>query len=89
MNATMKPLRDNHPVASVLTGDASHSTDQPGGRAQGQVRQATISSNDKPENKATSKAQYTNISKAYLLSHLEIFEFQDVIKTKTKTIIFS
>jgi hypothetical protein len=34
--------------------------DQPGGKVQGQVKPAIISSKDTPENNATSKAEYTN-----------------------------
>jgi hypothetical protein len=44
----------------IAAGDGSHSTDQPGGKAQGQGELATESSNDKPENHITSKAEYTN-----------------------------
>ena len=40
--------------------DPSHSTDQPGGRVQGQVKPAIKSSKFSPENNATSKAEYTN-----------------------------
>jgi hypothetical protein len=43
-----------------LAGDASHSTDQPGGKVQRQVKPAIISSKDAPENNTTSKAEYTN-----------------------------
>ena len=38
----------------------SHSTDQLGGKTQGQVKLAIISSKLSPENNATSKAEYTN-----------------------------
>jgi hypothetical protein len=60
---------------SSLAGDASHSTDQPGGRVYGQVKLATMSSNVSPENKATSKAEYTNTQQGlpdylYILSRL-------------------
>jgi hypothetical protein len=34
--------------------------DQPGGKVEGQVKLAIISSNDTLENNATSKAEYTN-----------------------------
>jgi hypothetical protein len=47
-------------VESSLDGDGSHSTDQPGGKVQGQVKPAIISSKDTPENNATSKAKYTD-----------------------------
>jgi len=40
-----------------LVGEATHSTDQPGGKA---VKSANISSKVIPENKATSKAEDTN-----------------------------
>jgi hypothetical protein len=43
-----------------LAGVGSHSTDQPGGKVQGQVKPATISSKDAPKNNTTSKAEYTN-----------------------------
>jgi len=38
-----------------LAGDASHSTDQPGGRVQGQVKLAIISSKVSPETKYSHK----------------------------------
>jgi hypothetical protein len=50
----------HHSALSLLAGDGSHSTDQPGGRVHGQVKLATVSSNVSPKNKATSKAEYTN-----------------------------
>jgi len=50
----------HHPVASVLAGDASHSTDQSGGKEQRQVKPSIISSKDWPKNKVTSKAEYVN-----------------------------
>jgi hypothetical protein len=50
----------HHSALSPLAGDASHSTDQLEGRVHGQVKLATISSKVSPENKATSKAEYTN-----------------------------
>ena len=40
--------------------EPSHSTDQPGGKLHVQVRLAIMSSKGKPENSATSKAEYTN-----------------------------
>ena len=40
-----------------MVGEATHSTDQPGGKA---VKSANLSSKVIPENKATSKAEYTN-----------------------------
>ena len=46
--------------ASAPAEDPSHSTDQPGGRVQGQVKPAIKSSKFSPENNATSKAEYTN-----------------------------
>jgi hypothetical protein len=50
----------HHLALSSLAGDRSHSTDQPGGRVHGQVKLAIITSKVSPENKATSKAEYTN-----------------------------
>jgi hypothetical protein len=44
----------------LLAGYESLSTDQPGGKVQGQVKPAIISSKGTPENNATSKAEYTN-----------------------------
>jgi hypothetical protein len=49
-----------HSALSSLAEDSSHSTDQPEGRVHGQVRLATMSSKVSPENKAASKAKYTN-----------------------------
>jgi hypothetical protein len=49
-----------HLALSSLAGDASHSTDQPGGREHGQVRPAIISSKDIPKNRVTNKAEYAN-----------------------------
>ena len=43
--------------ASAPTEDPSHSTDQPGGKV---VKPANTSLKAIPENKATSKAEYTN-----------------------------
>jgi hypothetical protein len=43
-----------------LVGDVSHSTDQPEGSVHGQIKLATMSSKISPENKATSKTEYTN-----------------------------
>jgi hypothetical protein len=48
----------------MLAGDGSHSTDQPGGKVQGQVKPAIISSKDAPENNAISKVEYTNTQQA-------------------------
>jgi hypothetical protein len=64
-----------HSALSLLAGNASHSTDQPGGRVHGQGKLATISSKVSPENKATSKAEYTNTQQGlpnylYILSQL-------------------
>jgi hypothetical protein len=50
----------HHSAFSSLAGDVSHFTDQLEGRVHGQVKLATISSKVSPENKATSKAEYTN-----------------------------
>jgi RecA/RadA recombinase len=50
----------HHSTLSLLVGDTSHSTDQQRGRVHGQVKLATMSSKVSPENKATSKAEYTN-----------------------------
>ena len=44
-------------VELVLAGETTHSTDQPEGKA---VKSVKISSKVIPENKATSKAEYTN-----------------------------
>ena len=46
-----------HSAGSVLAGETTHSTDQPGGKA---ITPANISSKVLPENKATSKAEYNN-----------------------------
>ena len=46
--------------ASAPAEDPLHSTDQPGGKVQGQVKPAIISSKSSPEKIATSKAEYTN-----------------------------
>jgi hypothetical protein len=64
-----------HSALSSLAGDASHSTNQPGGRVHGQVKLATISSKFLPENIATSKTEYTNTQQGlpdycYILSRL-------------------
>jgi len=55
-----------------LAGEASHSTDQPGGKV---VKPANTSLKAIPENKATSKAEYTNTQQdltvnGYNLVHL-------------------
>jgi hypothetical protein len=44
----------------VLSGDGSHSTDQPSGRAQGQDRGRVGSPKTLPEKHIASKAEYTN-----------------------------
>ena len=44
-------------IELALVGEATHSTDQPGGKA---IILANTSSKAIPENKATSKAEYTN-----------------------------
>ena len=59
-------------IELALVGEATHSTDQPGGKA---VKSANISSKVIPENKATSKAEYTNTQQdltvnGYNLVHL-------------------
>jgi hypothetical protein len=54
----------HHLVLSSLAGDVSHSTDQLEERVHGQVKLATMSSKVSPENKATSKAEYTNTQQA-------------------------
>ena len=58
----------------VLAGELSHSTNQTGGKVQGQVNPAIISSNESPKNNATSKAEYTNTHRdlpvnGYILVH--------------------
>ena len=45
---------------SLPAEDGSHSTDQPGGKEQGQVRLAIWSSKPIPEKGFNSKAEYTN-----------------------------
>ena len=51
-------MRTQHQsVETALAGETTHSTDQPGGKA---ITPANISSKVLPENKATSKAEYTN-----------------------------
>ena len=61
-DASIKPVRKRHSAGgwSAPAEGPSHSTDQPGGRVQGQVRLAIKSSKLVPENSATSKAEYTN-----------------------------
>ena len=58
----MKPVCDNTQQEGLSAPDegSSHSTDQPGGRVQGQDKPAIISSESVPKNSATSKAEYTN-----------------------------
>ena len=51
----------------VLAGELSHSTNQTGGKVQGQVNPAIISSNESPKNNATSKAEYTNTPQGLLV----------------------
>ena len=46
-----------HSAGSVLAGETTHSTDQPDDKA---VTPVNTSSKVIPENKATSKAEYTN-----------------------------
>ena len=60
---------------SALAEGPSHTTHQPGGREHGLVKPAIISSKVSPENKATSKAEYTNTQQGlpingYNLVHL-------------------
>jgi hypothetical protein len=50
----------HHSVLSSLAEDVSPSTDQSEGRVHGQLKLATMSSKVSPENKATSKSEYTN-----------------------------
>jgi hypothetical protein len=47
-------------MLSLLSGDTSHSTNQLGERVHSEVKLATMSPKVSPENKATSKAEYTN-----------------------------
>jgi hypothetical protein len=53
-----------HSALSSLAGEVSHSTDQLEGRVHGQFKLAIMSSKVSPENKATSKAEYTNTQQA-------------------------
>jgi hypothetical protein len=50
----------HHSSCSPPTEVGSHSTVQPGGKADDQVTLATISSREPVKNYATSKAEYTN-----------------------------
>jgi hypothetical protein len=50
----------HHSSCSSPAEVGSHSTLQPGGKVDGQVTPATISSNEPIKNYATSKAEYTN-----------------------------
>ena len=50
----------NHSSGSLPVEDGSHSTDQPGGKEQGQDKLATWSSKLIPEKGFNSKAEYTN-----------------------------
>ena len=61
-DALIKPVRKRHSAGGRSAPDEgpSHSTYQPGGKVQGQVRLAIKSSKLVPENSATSKAEYTN-----------------------------
>jgi hypothetical protein len=45
----------HHSAESLLAGDGSHSTDQPGGKVQSHVKLAIISSKDTPENKSQAR----------------------------------
>ena len=49
-----------HSSESLPAGDGSHSTDQPGGKEQGQVKLVIWSSKLIPEIGFNSKAEYTN-----------------------------
>ena len=49
-----------HSSGSLLAEDRSHSTDQPGGKEQGQDKLAIWSSRLKPEKGFNSKAEYYN-----------------------------
>ena len=49
----------DHSSGSLPAGDGSHSTDQPRGKEQGQVRLAVWSSKLIPETGFNSKAEYT------------------------------
>ena len=77
--------------ASVPAKDPSHSTDQPGGREHGLVKPAIISSKVSPENKATSKAEYTNTQQGlpvngynlvHLTRHARLFGWRDLFCRK-------
>jgi hypothetical protein len=50
----------HHSSSSSPAEVGSHSTIQPGGKVDGQVTPATISSKEPEKNYATSKAEYTN-----------------------------
>jgi hypothetical protein len=50
----------HHSSCSSLAEVGSHSTVQPGGKMDGQVTPATISSREPVKKYATSKAEYTN-----------------------------
>ena len=56
-----------HLALPSLAGVVSHSTDQPGGKTHGQVKLATLSSNESPENKIEPQARLSILilSKAY------------------------
>ena len=47
-------------LESAPAEDPSQTTDHPGGKEQGQVKPAIISSKASPKNNATSKAEYTS-----------------------------
>ena len=55
----------HHSALSPLDGGASHSTDQPGGRVQGQVKLAIISSKVSPENEPQARLSILILSKTY------------------------
>ena len=56
-----------HSSGSLPAEDESHSTDQPGGKEQGQVKLAIWSSKLIPEKGFNSKAEYTNTQRIYLV----------------------
>ena len=65
----------HHSAGSVLAGETTHSTDQPEGKA---VKPANISSTAIPENKATSKAEYTNTQQGLPVSGYTLVRYLDM-----------
>ena len=59
----------------VLVGESTHSTDQPGGKA---ITPANTSSKVIPENKATSKAEYTNTQQGLPVSGYTLVRYLDM-----------